>query len=454
MLSTILSSAARRAAAAFCSSVLAVALTTPGASAQSCGWSTLDQGLDNAALDLKVFDDGSGPALYAGGTAQTASGVTIRGLGRWDGTQWSAVGTGFDGDVRTLTVFDDGSGEALYAGGFVFVNGGVGGNRIAKWDGASWTTLGTNINSNVLALAGFDDGTGPALYAAGSFTQIAGQPAAYVAKWNGVAWEQVGDIGGPFASMRALAVYDDGTGPALYAGGQAFTIDGGTREHRVAKWDGVSWTSLVADPADDIANSIVYALVTYDDGSGAGERLYIGGSFINDPTRPGRTLLSYDGTGYTAIPNPPSNTVFHLDSADDGTGERLYPSGSFGAVGATPTSSLAGWDGTAWQTFTGVNDIVWAVTGYDDGTGPGVFAAGNLTQVGDGPLPAARIARFACGTSCPADFNTDGAINILDVVAFINNWNASGPGADFNEDGAINILDVVAFIGVWTDGCI
>jgi hypothetical protein len=437
-----------------CVASAGIVLFVAGASmAQDCGWSTLDQGLSNAALDMVTFDDGSGAALYAGGTAQTASGVTIRGLGRWDGSAWSAVGAGFDGDVRALATFDDGTGEALYAGGFVFVNGAAGGNRVARWDGTAWTTLGSNINDRVLALAGFDDGTGPALYAAGSFTQIAGQPVAYVAKWNGTAWEQVGDLGGPFAGMRALCVFDDGTGPALYAGGQAFTIDGGTREHRVAKWDGTAWTPLVTDPADDIANSIVYAFDTYDDGAGAGERLYIGGSFINDPTRTGRTLLSYDGTGYTAIPDPPNNTVFHLDTADDGTGERLYPSGSFGAVGAQPTSFLAGWDGSAWQTFTGANDIVWAVTGYDDGTGPAVYAAGNLTQVGDGPIPASRIARFACAVACPGDFNADGLVNILDVVGFINNWNAQGPGADFNEDGSINILDVVGFIGVWNAGC-
>ena len=54
---------------------------------------------------------------------------------------------------------------------------------------------------------------------------------------------------------------------------------------------------------------------------------------------------------------------------------------------------------------------------------------------------------------CPADFNNDGNINILDVVAFINNWNAQGPGADFNTDGSINILDVVGFINTWNLGC-
>jgi hypothetical protein len=61
------------------------------------------------------------------------------------------------------------------------------------------------------------------------------------------------------------------------------------------------------------------------------------------------------------------------------------------------------------------------------------------------------LARFI--EPCAADFNNNGLVNILDVVGFVNNWNAQGPGADFNQDGSINILDVVAFIGVWNAGC-
>jgi hypothetical protein len=59
----------------------------------------------------------------------------------------------------------------------------------------------------------------------------------------------------------------------------------------------------------------------------------------------------------------------------------------------------------------------------------------------------------AGGVVCQADFNGDGNINILDVVAFINNWNVQGPGSDFNNDGNINILDVVGFINTWNLGC-
>lgn len=59
----------------------------------------------------------------------------------------------------------------------------------------------------------------------------------------------------------------------------------------------------------------------------------------------------------------------------------------------------------------------------------------------------------ARSSSCPADFNGDGAVNTLDVLAFLNAWNAQEPPADFNGDGSINTLDVLAFLNAWAAGC-
>ncbi|HZW10180.1 MAG TPA: FG-GAP-like repeat-containing protein [Phycisphaerales bacterium] len=54
---------------------------------------------------------------------------------------------------------------------------------------------------------------------------------------------------------------------------------------------------------------------------------------------------------------------------------------------------------------------------------------------------------------CPADFNGDGAVNTLDVLAFLNAWSSHGDGSDFNGDGAVNTQDVLAFLNAWTAGC-
>ncbi|TWT45101.1 hypothetical protein RAS1_15220 [Phycisphaerae bacterium RAS1] len=79
---------------------------------------------------------------------------------------------GVSDSVHALTVFDDGSGPALYVGGVFATAGGMPVNYIGKWTGSTWSPLGNGMNFGgaVTALTVFDDGSGPALYAGGHFT--------------------------------------------------------------------------------------------------------------------------------------------------------------------------------------------------------------------------------------------------------------------------------------------
>jgi len=97
---------------------------------------------------LAVFDNGSGPALYAGGSFTTAGGAAGNHIAKWNGSSWSALGSGMSGmnsSVWALTVFNDGSGPALYAGGYFGTAGGVAANDIAQWNGSSWFALGSGM---------------------------------------------------------------------------------------------------------------------------------------------------------------------------------------------------------------------------------------------------------------------------------------------------------------------
>jgi hypothetical protein len=141
---------------------------------------------------MKSFDDGSGLAMYVGGNFRLAGGIAAEYVARWNGTSWSAVAGGTtDHEVRTMEVFDDGSGSALYAGGYFTNIEGVSANRVARWDGSSWTALGGGISGTsglggdiVRALASYDAGSGPALYAGGSFLLAGGTAARYFAAWT------------------------------------------------------------------------------------------------------------------------------------------------------------------------------------------------------------------------------------------------------------------------------
>src|SRR6185295_9330934 len=52
-------------------------------------------GADNDISCLVVFDDGSGPALIAGGGFHFVGGIAAERIARWDGSHWSALGGGF-----------------------------------------------------------------------------------------------------------------------------------------------------------------------------------------------------------------------------------------------------------------------------------------------------------------------------------------------------------------------
>jgi hypothetical protein len=189
--------------------------------------------MNNTVHALIVFDDGTGPALYAGGSFTTAGGVAVNRIARWNGQSWSALGTGMDEAVLALEVFDPGTGRALFAGGGFTTAGGVGARLIARWDGTSWSALGGGFTRyNVQSLRAFDDGTGEALYAGGMFVRAGGEAASHIARWNGTSWSAVRS--GMNSSVRSMAVFDDGTGPALYATGY-FTSAGGRASSYIAK---------------------------------------------------------------------------------------------------------------------------------------------------------------------------------------------------------------------------
>lgn len=179
-------------------------------------------------LDLQLADVGDGEKLYAAGRFLNIGGVPANNIAVWDGAAWSALGSGIThtsiAQVICMTTFDDGSGPALYAGGSFSTAGGVPALRVAKWDGASWSAMGDGFNSTVQELTVFDDGSGPALYALGNFTLSGANTINRVAKWNGTSWEAVGV--GTDGNVFGAYVFDAGEGMAMHIGG-GFNSAGG-----------------------------------------------------------------------------------------------------------------------------------------------------------------------------------------------------------------------------------
>ena len=189
----------------------------------------------------------------------------------------SVVNSSFaSGSVACVEFIDDKAfGAGLYFSG-LFERPGIDGpicNSICRWDGEAFYPLDSGLTGPVGApspattMTFGDIGEGPSLYVAGTFTLAGAAEANGIARWDGSAWHALGGgrpplLGQP--SVSALAIFDDGSGPALYAA-PAFPGP-------IARWDGEQWQDFSAE-----SDGTVYTMAVHDDGSG--EALYVGGDF-------------------------------------------------------------------------------------------------------------------------------------------------------------------------------
>jgi hypothetical protein len=454
-------------------------------------------GVDGGVVSLVVHDDGSGPALYVGGRFDTAGGLDVHNIARWDGRSWSVLddgaAIGVDGEVRTLAVHGFDGVSELYAGGEFRTAGQTTASRIARWDGSSWHALqgvsGQGTNSSVWALAVHDDGTGQALYVAGTFSTAGGVDAGRVARWDGEAWSAVEAVagGGVDGYVYALESFDDGSGPALYAGGEIEAADQAA-VHNIVRWRAGAWEALSGPQGDGVSGRVSVIRARQD---ADGDVLYVGGMFtsagglevngvarwdrsgwsalgdqggvgvrgsvaaLTDSVGPGDRALVVAGlftaAGGTAAVNlalwegghwlafPMSSGLGVVDSGipevmamaefDDGTGTALYVAGRFEMVGTLTVNSIARWDGVRWSALTGphgtgVDGQVYVLAVHDDGSGPALYVGGRFEYAGG--VLANGIARWDGVTWSPLP-GPDGVGTNHDVLAMATYDDGGGP---------------------------
>lgn len=136
-------------------------------------------------------------------------------------------------------------------------------------------------------------------------------------------------------------------------------------------------------------------------------------------------------TSATAINNRGDALLYYYFAS---SGVSFVPEGYF-ALGSLIDPSQGEWY-VQWSGASGINDARQIVCSARKGAN-GPIGAVLLTPIG----------------SCPADFDGDGQVNTIDVLAFLNAWSAGDPRGDFNGDGATNTIDVLAFLNAWGAGC-
>jgi hypothetical protein len=442
--------------------MLALAAAAPAWAQCVPAWGPLDRGIEKAADALLVFDDGTGQSLYVGGEFDWASGLSARRVARWDGQQWHALGAGFQGATPRATVlalaeFDDGTGPALYAGGTFNASGGTTVNAIARWDGALWHPLGEGFGivspfstiPVVSSIVVYDDGHGEALYAAGFFNRTGGKTLSHIARWNGTSWVDVG--GGVWPGVLDMVVHDDGTGDAIYVAGGIWNA-GSMRVLNIARWDGKDWT-----PVGDGLGSAAWALAVVDDGTR---------EFLYAAQRPNQSsgyfsLVSmWDGQHWTQVGEVMAGTIRSMTAFDDGSGPALIAGTTVGLNGG-----LMKWDGAQWIPYLGgahgsrFADVSSLIQG-SLGTERSLFVSGSFASVGPG-VSAFYIARWnTCVPNCYADCDQSTGSGVLDILDFLCFQSQFVLGFSYACDcdastgpGVCDVFDFLCFQNAFVAGC-
>lgn len=463
-------------------------------------WSTVGGGMDGPVLAMVVWDDdGPGPhseRLYAAGAFTAAGGVAANRIVAWDGQEWQPLGSGTNNAIHALAVHDDGSGESLFAAGAFTIAGDAEALRIARWDGRQWNAVGSGLSNVANVLAVFDDGLGggPAMYAGGSFTVAGEATVNHVARWNGSLWSalQSGlDIDGGCAGsveVRALATFDDGSGPALYVGGRFNRADK-VAVASFAKWSGFGWEPVgsgvwlgqlqfsgsppvVVEPCD---LGTVHALHVI--GESDGDSLYIGGNFnslgglipfVLQPyvtkwsggilrTMPGLNgpVLALCPFGMPGAQAPSAVSAGQFACGASGVASGMIQCDQLTGMVAS-NSGASPWIMPWAPAGPQFGSYVSSVCAFNDGTGLALYAGGlDLGTLPTGGPTVSGLRKLARQIPViPADQNCDGHVNGNDLATLLGAWGTCPPftmcPADQNHDGEITGVDLAMLLGSWT----
>jgi hypothetical protein len=423
-------------------------------------WHALGLGLNSNVWGLAV----RGKDVYAGGDFTSMGGTPVNHIAHWDGTGWSALGPGVNGRVFSIAAVPNGSGGVdVYAGGTFDSAGGVSANNIAKWNGTTWSALGPGTNGPVYALAG----NGAILYAGGSFTL----PGLFIEKWNGTTWSTVPGInsvvyalamdpedsnvyaGGQFTTYNYIARWNghawfplhnyftntDGTNNLVvsiglgidtlgrrivYAGGP-FNVAGGVPALFIARYDGLRWTAL--GPG---LNGAPYALVT------AGSDLYAGGYFTSSGATPLNNTARWNGVAWSRLGSGAATRNVYVPVWSMAvSGLDLYAVGGLDQAGAGPSLHLARWNLPPYPISFGINsgwNLVSAPVIVKDSSVHTLFPTASSPAFAYTSLGYAIRSSISSGigywlrVGSPASDTISGVPVERDTIAVLAGWNLIG----------------------------
>jgi hypothetical protein len=284
-------------------------------------------------------------------------------------------------------------------------------------------------------LAVFDDGSGPALHVPGRLWRAGRRPVEGLLKRTAGTWELAGGL--------QLSPHSHGIGGLCPHPGSP-SIPGGLYaicdRSELVRYDGQRWARLATVPGVGI-EGYVNAMAVFDDGLGGGPRLVVGG-YLGSPWSSWH-IVSWDGGGWVYLGSGAAGIVHALEVFDDGSGPALFVGGLYG-------KGVQRWDGQTWTVpGSGVDGTVTALAVFDDGGGPALYAGGEFHSVAG--RKALHLARWdgthwsevGDGLGSDADEWTVGGLAVFD--------DGSGPQlivtGRFTSAGGLRVSNAAAWDG-------
>ncbi len=229
-------------------------------------------------VDLEVFNDGSGTALWvAGDFGQIREGATIRNSGKlasWDGNSWIThhLPTSSFGDrVVEMGIIEEGPDRGLYIVGNFRITTLPGGfvHDLVVWDGETFHSPGDfeeALDTNIVNQIGtFESSDGWELFVGGTISEAGSNPTTNIGVMRDGEWELLPlpagfnyrSSGSQFAKKADIAPFDDGFGPILYVSIPLVGSSGD--QYAWMRWTGFEW-DIIGPEAIDGASANLFPI--------------------------------------------------------------------------------------------------------------------------------------------------------------------------------------------------
>lgn len=296
----------------------------------------------------------------------------------WDGSQWSIISSPNVGPFSNafLGVAAVASNN-VWAVGYAIDANHVAQTLIEQWNGTSWNVVSSpNASTSYNTLYGVSALSASDVWAVGYAQNASGAFQTLIEHWNGTAWSIVtspnpGVSNNYLFGVKALATND------VLAVGQALGI-GGPDQSLVEQWNGSAWSVVSTPPTSDSGTLYgVTATTTNAWAVGMQASNTAGTQPLAQQTVKGRwNTVSIPGVGTF------DNNLYGAVAVSDSD---VWAVGTFIDSSGNAQTLIEQWNGTSWNVVSspspgsgdnilgGVAALsannVWAVGGYDNGTG-------------------------------------------------------------------------------------